>query len=85
MCPGFLLPFGYRHSLLGSSFPRWGGVGPSLRSAYRAMSGLAQRFRPQLPPPSRYSVHLRSASSLLSDPTSTSLRPTLPMRLRTSL
>jgi hypothetical protein len=38
MCPGFLLPFGCRHSLLGSSFPRW-GVGPSLRSAYRAIPG----------------------------------------------
>ncbi len=36
--PGFLLPFGHRRSLLGSSFPRW-GVGPSLRSAYRAAPG----------------------------------------------
>jgi len=34
--PGFLLPFGHRHSLLGSSFSRW-GVGPSLRSAYRSL------------------------------------------------
>jgi hypothetical protein len=34
-CPGFLLPFGHRHSLVGSSISRW-GVGPSLRSAYRA-------------------------------------------------
>jgi hypothetical protein len=24
ICPGFLLPFDCRHSLLGSSFPRWG-------------------------------------------------------------
>jgi hypothetical protein len=32
--PGFLLPFGHRHSLLGSSCTRW-RVGPSLRSAYR--------------------------------------------------
>jgi hypothetical protein len=24
ICPGFLLPFGCRHSLLESSFPRWG-------------------------------------------------------------
>ncbi|MDH6115616.1 hypothetical protein P3T34_007831 [Kitasatospora sp. MAP12-44] len=32
--PGFLLPFGRRRWLLGSSCSRW-GVGPSLRSAYR--------------------------------------------------
>src|SRR5450631_1936830 len=32
--PGFLLPFGYRHSLLGSSCARW-GIEPSSRSAYR--------------------------------------------------
>ncbi|MEU1598250.1 hypothetical protein ABZ468_36875 [Streptomyces sp. NPDC005708] len=32
-CPGFLLPFGYRHSLLGSSCSRQ-GVERSLRSAY---------------------------------------------------
>ena len=32
--PGFLSPFGCRHSLLGSSCARW-GVEPSLRSAYR--------------------------------------------------
>ncbi len=36
--PAFLLPFGCRRSLLGSSSPRW-GIGPSLRSAYRAMPG----------------------------------------------
>jgi hypothetical protein len=35
-CPGFLLPFGHRRSLLGSSISRW-GVGPSLRSAYRSL------------------------------------------------
>jgi hypothetical protein len=34
-CPGFLLPFGRRHSLLGSSCSR-PGAGPSSRSAYRA-------------------------------------------------
>jgi hypothetical protein len=33
-CPGFLLPFGHRHWLVGSSLTRW-GVGPCLRSAYR--------------------------------------------------
>ena len=33
--PGFLLPFGHRHSLLGSSCSRR-GVGPSSRSAYPA-------------------------------------------------
>ena len=33
-CPGFLSPFGHRHSLPRSSDPHW-GVGPSLRSAYR--------------------------------------------------
>jgi hypothetical protein len=33
--PGFLLPFGRRHSLLGSSCSR-PGTGPSSRSAYRA-------------------------------------------------
>jgi hypothetical protein len=33
-CPGFLLPFGHRHSLLGSSHPRR-GIPPSSRSAYR--------------------------------------------------
>jgi hypothetical protein len=32
--PGFLLPFGHRHSLVGSSDSRC-GVGPSSRSAYR--------------------------------------------------
>lgn len=32
--PGFLLPFGHRHSLLGSSCARW-GITPSSRSAYR--------------------------------------------------
>ena len=32
--PGFLLPFGHRHSLLGPSCARW-GIGPSSRSAYR--------------------------------------------------
>jgi hypothetical protein len=32
--PGFLLPFGYRHSLLGSSCARW-GIEPSSRPAYR--------------------------------------------------
>ena len=32
--PGFLLPFGHRHSLLGSSCARWGIQLPS-RSAYR--------------------------------------------------
>ena len=32
--PGFPLPFGHRHSLLGSSCSRW-GVRPSSRSAYR--------------------------------------------------
>ena len=31
--PGFLLPFGYRHSLLGSSWPL--GIEPPSRSAYR--------------------------------------------------
>ena len=35
-CPSFLLPFGHRHSLLGSSISRW-RVGPSLRSAYRSL------------------------------------------------
>ena len=35
MRPGFLPPFGHRHSLLGSSCSR-PGTGPSLRSAYRA-------------------------------------------------
>jgi hypothetical protein len=35
-CPGFLLPFGHRRSLLGSSISRW-GVGPSLRLAYRLL------------------------------------------------
>ena len=34
-CPGFLLPFGHRHWLLGSSCSR-PGTGPSSRSAYRA-------------------------------------------------
>jgi len=34
-CPGFLLPFGCRHWLVGSSCSR-SGTGPSLRSAYRA-------------------------------------------------
>jgi hypothetical protein len=34
ICPGFLLPFGHRRSLLRSSISRW-GVGPSLRSADR--------------------------------------------------
>jgi len=34
-CPGFLLPFGHRHPLVGSSCSR-PGPGPSLRSAYRA-------------------------------------------------
>ena len=33
-CPGFLLPFGRRHSLLGSSFARQ-GIRPSSRSADR--------------------------------------------------
>jgi hypothetical protein len=33
-CPDFLLPFGHRHSLLGSSHPRR-GFPPSSRSAYR--------------------------------------------------
>lgn len=37
-CPGFLLPFSYRHWLVGSSFARW-GAGPSSRSAYRATPG----------------------------------------------
>jgi len=32
--PGFLLPFGRRHSLLGSSCARW-GIPPSSRPAYR--------------------------------------------------
>ena len=36
--PGFLLPFGYRHSLLGSSCARW-GIEPSSRSAYRPPRG----------------------------------------------
>ena len=35
--PGFLLPFGHRHSLLGSSCARWGIQLPS-RSAYRQVS-----------------------------------------------
>ena len=35
--PGFLLPFGHRHSLLGSSCARWGIRLPS-RSAYRRLS-----------------------------------------------
>jgi len=35
MCPGFLLPFGHRRSLVGSSCSRR-GTGPSSRSAYRA-------------------------------------------------
>ena len=35
--PGFLLPFGHRHSLLGSSCARWGIRLPS-RSAYRQIS-----------------------------------------------
>ena len=35
--PGFLLPFGHRHSLLGSSCARW-GIEPSSRSAYRPRS-----------------------------------------------
>jgi hypothetical protein len=34
MVPGFLLPFGDRHSLAGSSCARW-RVGPSLRLAYQ--------------------------------------------------
>jgi hypothetical protein len=34
MVPGFLLPFGHRHSLPGPSCARW-GTGPSSRSAYR--------------------------------------------------
>lgn len=34
--PGFLLPFGYRHSLLEPSCARC-GVPPSLRSAYQTM------------------------------------------------
>ena len=33
--PGFPLPFGHRHSLLGHPVPA-GGPGPSLRSAYRS-------------------------------------------------
>jgi hypothetical protein len=36
--PGFLLPFGHRHSLLGSSCARW-GIEPSSRSAYRPPTG----------------------------------------------
>ena len=36
--PGFLLPFGHRHSLLGPSCARW-GTGPSSRSAYRRADG----------------------------------------------
>ena len=35
--PGFLLPFGHRHSLPGPSCARW-GTGPSSRSAYRQAS-----------------------------------------------
>jgi hypothetical protein len=41
-CPGFLLPFGHRHSLLGSSCSR-PGTGPSLRPAYRAPLGARTR------------------------------------------
>jgi hypothetical protein len=33
ICPVFLLPFGHRHSLLGSSISRW-RIGPPSRSAY---------------------------------------------------
>ena len=44
ICPGFLLPFGCRHSLFGSSSPRW-GVGPSLRLAYRSLSPRAGPHR----------------------------------------
>ena len=40
--PGFLLPFGRRHSLLGSSCARW-GVEPSSRSAYRRSPAGPQR------------------------------------------
>ena len=40
--PGFLLPFGCRPSLLGSSCARW-GVEPSSRSAYRRQSAGPQR------------------------------------------
>ena len=37
MTPGFLLPFGHRHSLVGSSCARWGFTPPS-RSACRPLS-----------------------------------------------
>jgi hypothetical protein len=37
-CPGFLLPFGHRHWLVGPSRSRR-GARPSLRSAYRAVPG----------------------------------------------
>ena len=52
-CPGFLLPFGHRHSLLGSSCSRR-GIGPSSRSAYRTL--LARRTRTGFPrsTPARY-------------------------------
>jgi hypothetical protein len=35
--PGFLLPFGHRHSLLGPSCARW-GITPPSRSAYQQIS-----------------------------------------------
>jgi len=43
MCRVFLVPFGRRHSLLGSSAPHW-GLGPSLRSAYRACARTPSGF-----------------------------------------
>lgn len=39
MVPGFLVPFGYRHSLLEPSCARC-GIPPSLRSAYQTASRL---------------------------------------------
>jgi hypothetical protein len=44
MVPGFLLPFGDRHSLAGSSCARW-RVGPSLRLAYQATTAVTGLYR----------------------------------------
>jgi hypothetical protein len=52
MTPGFLLPFGHRHSLVGSSCSR-PGTGPSSRSADRAPNARTRTGFPRSAP-SRY-------------------------------
>ena len=53
LCPGFLLPFGHRHPLFGSSCSR-PGTGPSSRPAYRPPPGARTRTGLPRSAPARY-------------------------------